>query len=55
MRTWQVVVQDKYGITAVHYVDAVWPSTAREIEQARGYHVLFVSPCKEEHSFHTSA
>ena len=55
MRTWQVIVQDQYGITAIHYVDAIWPSTAREKEEDRGYHVLQVSPHKEEHHFHTSA
>ena len=42
MRTYRVLVEDKFGVTAIHLVDAVFPSTAQEIEESKGYRVLWV-------------
>lgn len=51
MKLWKVTVEDSYGIIAVHYVEAVFASSAREIESAKGYRVLQVTPCRDEDAF----
>ena len=53
-RTWKVTVEDTYGIIAQHCVEAHFAETARELEEAKGYNVLHVAPCKDEHCFHIS-
>ena len=56
MKTWKVIVEDKHGIIAVHYVEAYFAERAREEEQERGYNVLHVSPHKDElHNYPTYA
>ena len=42
MKTYKVLVEDSRGIRAVHYVDAVFPSDAKEREESLGYTVLSV-------------
>jgi hypothetical protein len=44
MMWFKVSVEDKVtGIRAVHYVQAVYPSTAREQEESKGFVVLEVA------------
>jgi hypothetical protein len=43
MKTFRVLVEDKYGLMAVHLVDAYFAETAKASEESLGYRVLFVS------------
>lgn len=40
MKTWKVLVEDQFGIVAEHLVDAVFLSSAREIEEEKGFKVI---------------
>lgn len=44
MRWFKVTVENEVGIIAEHYVQAVFASSAREYEEARGLLVLNVQP-----------
>ena len=51
MHWFKVTVESAVGIIAEHYVQAVFASSAREYEEARGHIVLAVEPwAKQRHT-----
>lgn len=50
--TWFVVkVEDANGIQGDHYVQALWPSSAREAEEEKGFVVLSIREWKKSSRF----